>query len=109
LSTSVPPFQFSFHWLLQTHHHLSSRAGTIGQTVTEVPSGLSLTPPQETKKNRMLTDLKERGCGLFYSAADCTLDVRSCKNAVVPVVLLSEPYVILFHDWACAKAQFWGL
>jgi hypothetical protein len=29
------------------HHHLSSRAGTIGQTVADVPSGLSLTPPQE--------------------------------------------------------------
>jgi hypothetical protein len=26
-------------------------AGTIGQLVTDVPSGLSLTPPRETKKN----------------------------------------------------------
>jgi hypothetical protein len=32
--------QFAFHWLLHTHH-LSSRAGTIGQTVATVPSGLS--------------------------------------------------------------------
>jgi hypothetical protein len=43
------PFQFSFHRLLHIHHHLSSGAGTIGQTVADVPSGLSLTPPQETK------------------------------------------------------------
>jgi hypothetical protein len=32
-----------------THHHLASGAGTIGQTMADVPSGLSLTPPQETK------------------------------------------------------------
>jgi hypothetical protein len=35
--------QFSFHRLLHTHH-LSSGAGTIGQTVADIPSGLSLTP-----------------------------------------------------------------
>jgi hypothetical protein len=40
------PCQFSFHRLLHTHH-LSSEAGTIGQLVADVPSGLSLTPPQE--------------------------------------------------------------
>jgi hypothetical protein len=36
------PCQFSFHI-----HHLSSWAGTIGQLVADVLSGLSLTPPQE--------------------------------------------------------------
>jgi hypothetical protein len=30
---------------------ISSRAGTIGQFVADVPSGLGLTPPQEVKKN----------------------------------------------------------
>jgi hypothetical protein len=43
------PCQFSIHRLLHTHH-LSSGAGTIGQLVAAVPSELSLTPPQETKK-----------------------------------------------------------
>jgi hypothetical protein len=36
--------------------HSSSGGGTIGQRVADVPSGLSLTPPQELKKktaNRM--------------------------------------------------------
>jgi hypothetical protein len=42
------PCQFSFHRLLHTHH-LSSGAGAIIQLVADVPSGLSLTPPQETK------------------------------------------------------------
>jgi hypothetical protein len=42
------PCQFSFHRLLHTHHHLSSGPGTIGQLVADVPSGLSLTQPQET-------------------------------------------------------------
>jgi hypothetical protein len=32
------------------HTHLSVRAGTINQLVAEVPSGLSLTSPQEIKK-----------------------------------------------------------
>jgi hypothetical protein len=43
------PCQFAFHRLLHTHH-LSSVAGTIRQTVVDMPSGLSPTPPQETKK-----------------------------------------------------------
>jgi hypothetical protein len=42
------PCQFSFHRLLH-NHHLSSGVGTIGQLMADVPSGLSLTPPQETK------------------------------------------------------------
>jgi hypothetical protein len=46
------PCQFSFHRLLHVHH-LSSGDGTRGQLVTDVPSGLSLTPPQETKKNKV--------------------------------------------------------
>jgi hypothetical protein len=45
------PCQFSFHRLLHTHHHLSSGAGTIGQIEAHVPSGLSLTPPQERKEH----------------------------------------------------------
>jgi hypothetical protein len=42
--------QFSFHRLLH-NNHLSSEGGTMGHLVVDVPSGLSLTPPQETKKN----------------------------------------------------------
>jgi hypothetical protein len=44
------PCQFSFHRLFYNHLRLSSGAGTAGQIVADVPSGLSLTPPQETKK-----------------------------------------------------------
>jgi hypothetical protein len=43
------PYQFSFHLPLHTHH-LPLGAGTIGQLVVDVPSVLSLTPTQETKK-----------------------------------------------------------
>jgi hypothetical protein len=50
------PYQFSFHRLLHAHH-LSSGAGTIGQALADVPSGLTisltgLTPPQEKKRKR---------------------------------------------------------
>jgi hypothetical protein len=47
------PYQFSFHLLLLTDH-LSSRAGTIGEIVAEVPSGLSLAQLQETKKKKTI-------------------------------------------------------
>jgi hypothetical protein len=43
-------FQLSFHQML--HTHLSSGAGTIGQLVANIPSGLILTPPQEIKKKK---------------------------------------------------------
>jgi hypothetical protein len=43
------PCQLSFNRLL--HPHLSSVAGTIGQSVADVPSGLSLTLHHE-RKNR---------------------------------------------------------
>jgi hypothetical protein len=35
-------YQILFHQLIHIHHHTSSRAGTIGQLVTDVPSGISL-------------------------------------------------------------------
>jgi hypothetical protein len=38
------PCQSSFNHSLHNHHHLSSGAGTIGQTVSAVPSGHSVTP-----------------------------------------------------------------
>jgi hypothetical protein len=43
------PCQFLFKLLLNTHHR-SSGAGTIGQLVGSVPSGLSLTLQEEKKK-----------------------------------------------------------
>jgi hypothetical protein len=44
------PCQFSFHRLLHIHHHLSSRADTIGQLVADLPNGVSLTRHQGGKK-----------------------------------------------------------
>jgi hypothetical protein len=35
------------------HTNLSSRDGTIGQLVADVPTGLGLIPPQETKKKKI--------------------------------------------------------
>jgi hypothetical protein len=47
------PCQLSFHLLLHIHL-LSTGTGTIGELVADVPSGLSLTPPQETNQNTMV-------------------------------------------------------
>jgi hypothetical protein len=44
------PCQFSFHRLFHIYHPLSCGTGTIWQLVADLPSGLSLTPPKETKK-----------------------------------------------------------
>jgi hypothetical protein len=46
--------QFSFRRLLDTNN-LSSAAGKIGQLLADMPSGLSVTPPQETKRKTKLT------------------------------------------------------
>jgi hypothetical protein len=45
------PCQFLFHWTLNTRP--SSRAGTVGELVADVPSGLSLTSPHKIKKKRI--------------------------------------------------------
>jgi hypothetical protein len=42
------PSKSSFHRLL--HAHLLSEAGTVGQSVADLPSGLSLVPLHEIKK-----------------------------------------------------------
>jgi hypothetical protein len=65
----------SLHRLFHNHHHPSSGAGTIGQKVAHVPSGLSLPlPSQETKK---IT----HPVAVIYDTIDCCLvsgsDIRS--------------------------------
>jgi hypothetical protein len=47
--------------LLHIYHHLSLGAGTIGQIVATVPSGLDLTPPQETAPIYTVDDV----CSMF--------------------------------------------
>jgi hypothetical protein len=49
------PCQFSFHRLLYTH--LSSGADAIGQKMSDVSSGLSLTPLKETIKMKPETTM----------------------------------------------------
>jgi hypothetical protein len=38
--------------MLHFHLLVSSRAGTIGQLVVNIPNGVSLTPPHKTKKKK---------------------------------------------------------
>jgi hypothetical protein len=45
------PLPFSIHRMFCTH--LSPEAGTIGQLVADVPSGLSITPSHEIKKRNL--------------------------------------------------------
>jgi hypothetical protein len=45
--------RFSFHRLLHTDNHLSSGAGTIGQTVPGIPTGPDLTPPQIKQRHNL--------------------------------------------------------
>jgi hypothetical protein len=68
------PYQFSFHRLLHIHHHLSSRADTIGQIVADVPSGLSLTLTQETKLTKLVLHEMQ---GFFSILATSSLSLRN--------------------------------
>jgi hypothetical protein len=43
------PRQISLHRLFHAHHHLLPGAGAVGQIVANLPSGLSLTPPEGTE------------------------------------------------------------
>jgi hypothetical protein len=63
------PYQFSFHQLL--HTHLASGAGTIGQIVFDVPSGLSLTWPQGIKKGRSIC---------CHMSQDHDINIYCCEN-----------------------------
>jgi hypothetical protein len=56
------PCQFSFYRLL--HNCLLSGAGTTGQLVADVPNGLSLTPPQETRKKKLSYRGDNASCSL---------------------------------------------
>jgi hypothetical protein len=64
------PCQFLFRRLLHIHH-LSSGAGTIGQLVADVPSGLSLTPPQETNLLTTFVIVKRQSDYLFLPYIIC--------------------------------------
>jgi hypothetical protein len=78
------PCQFSFHRLLH-NHHLSPGAGKIGQIVANVSIiGLSLTPPQEIKKqlhhyakNRWELETTQFGCRRFYPATSAQTELLS--------------------------------
>jgi hypothetical protein len=68
------PCQFSFHRLLHIHH-LSSGARTIGQLVADIPSGLSLTPPQDTnKKTTVVQELRPYG-GVITALTSATSEI----------------------------------
>jgi hypothetical protein len=60
------PCQLSFHRLLHTHH-LSAGAGKISQLVTDVPSGLSLTPSQGNKNEKEFEPRSQ--CPYVFSTA----------------------------------------
>jgi hypothetical protein len=89
------PSQFSFHRLLHIHHHhdhhLSSGAGTLGQLLAEVPSGLSLHPKKPKKK----TELKVPA---FYGTRRlCRVHNSATVNPILsqfnPVQILTPPNV----------------
>jgi hypothetical protein len=82
------PCQFSFHRLLHIHHHLSSGVGTMGQLVADVPRGLSLTPPHETKKKTKVTILKPD-----------EFRPRLTSSLIKPIALACPPY-------ACTEARY---
>jgi hypothetical protein len=103
------PCQFSFHRLLHTHH-LSSRAGTIGQLVTDVPSGLSLTPSQETKKkknNIELCNLKRWVVSFKYHRFIPVYTAPSTPKREARVGPKARLTGKMLNLWACRLAPTW--
>jgi hypothetical protein len=108
--------QFSFHRLLHTHR-LSFGAGTVGQIVADVPSELSLTPPQEIRKKKFTLspvcaeDVSRRNFS-SRKALDSYSDRISYQLPAIPIVrmiflrvsrtwivLRSGPRLPLFKSW----------
>jgi hypothetical protein len=85
------PCQFSFHRLLHIHH-LSSGAGTIVHLVADVPNGLSLIPPQKTKKKKKSNILQEDNPSL-----NLLLKYMPRKEKLVSTLDLLINYFHKFH------------
>jgi hypothetical protein len=66
----------SFHWLLYTNHYRSSWAGTIRQTVADVPSGLNL-----IAKN--------------YGMYSVGVYLQCCRDIRYPVLVVSWFFLVL--------------
>jgi hypothetical protein len=81
--------------ILHTYHHLSSRAGAIGQIVTDVPSGLQSHP---TPRN-----LKKRGGAVFERLQHyiCSPDWHWNGSNAVQVIKAVRKWGVLYF-------QFWG-
>jgi hypothetical protein len=76
-------WQFSFHRLLHIHHHLLSGACIIGQIAADVPSRLSLSPPQLTSAVQVsVTTIDRRTlfiCSHFL-IRDMHMHICGCNN-----------------------------
>jgi hypothetical protein len=81
------PCQFSFHRLLHMRHHLSSGAGTIGQLVADVPSGLSLTPTQKKLKGKNV-----------HGRYNCFINMKNMDNIWIINIVVHEEYYCLGFD-----------
>jgi hypothetical protein len=78
------PCQVSFHRLLH-NHHLSSGAGTRGQLVADVPSGLGLTPhPKLIISIRFVLRNTRENIGYLHLCVHCLpiLKIPSCELTV---------------------------
>jgi hypothetical protein len=97
------PCQSSFHQLVHTHH-LSSGASAIGQLVANVPSRLSLSPPQEKngggggwldcKPHTKPTAKKQRYCPTDSDGVN-TADVSSSKNSPCSRIFIIQVMIVL--------------
>jgi hypothetical protein len=81
--------QFSFHRLFYIHH-LSSGSCTIGQLVADVPSKLSLIPPQETKKknNNKLNNMRVRN--EYHAKIPVFLQACKTSKRMWPLIGLAD-------------------
>jgi hypothetical protein len=82
------PCQFSLNRLLCTHD-LSSGAGTVGQLVIDVPSGLSLTLPQETRERE-----RRLGNNWMREFARCSAIFKKYLHCVLAARIFTVHFVV---------------
>jgi hypothetical protein len=85
-------------FLRQLHTHSSPGAGTVGQTVTDVPSGFSLTPPQEIK----LVLLEKLIVGILDTFCEPSPQSSQQRTThflnIIPHLGLNPPSVLFLSD-----------
>jgi hypothetical protein len=99
------PCQFSFHWLLHTHHHPPFGTGTIVQIVLDVPNWFSFTPPQVKTRYTVWNATANLGVHMLHSQS-CR---RYCTRNKNSSHATCRAYSFLHHIPPLFRDYLWAI